>query len=908
MFPTLTPVDGLSLFELRETLNGFYNVKGSQFVLPPKYSTEYSESSFSLTSIPGKTAGSNPAGYKIYFVTELGVLFEQTFSLSVNKANLPILKPGSQKALLKNIYSQDGDSKLPSFYALEKKLSLDLDGDGLVGSSIVAISSGSSVLRGSDLTYSDAGFYEALALSANGKKAALTIDTSDVSKFSSSERIVIGTSLNSLDTDSYDDVDSLLSSHKTLSSSIAAGFGTGGTGAIAINNSDITLSGSLLSSYAVDLFEINSSTLLEKTLAIIAVGIGPRSNGTLSINDSVINFSRTINYGEVVTVGSEFESMDAVFFTGILGGSGSTTINNGSLLNMLGLNNSIVVGDDGGNGSMSINNSSINLNAKYSRNDYELSPGTDDSFGESSINIGNGNGVVSTKKSNLIVNSSEVNLVGTSTHFQVGRDGAVAAVSVTDSSIIQHGFRDVNAVIDGSINITGYAYAWSASYLEVGADNSDDNVTTNNSSNGQFSLINSFHSLMGPHAGVSVGVGGTKAIGQIDLKGSVFSILASGAMYDSSGESLGWQTSSWDGADPTNYLAAGVNSNGEWNDGYFSFINIGGTSWQDFGGNGEMNLDDSHLQLFSMDFNSRSPGSENTASLDAAFVDTNAANLNIGTAGTRGLLSLKNDSKLEVGGTLRLGVVDEDVQSQLQKMVLWNDGGVINVTNFESLATPNVKGGFNQALTYLNGDAEINTERASFINKSTLIGDGTIKLLDVFDGNIEIFTKNGIDGDTFTDPNGRDDNLIISFDDAKILVGDILTIKKIGAVPSSTKGLAGTSTEVITSGVGTLKFEADSSKTTSIIFKDTTLKFDIKKESSDLITISDYDQIRFENCLFDLVIDKSMTSTGNRFKLMDFDSSNSNGIDLGSNSNQIKLIGMPNAELNLQSDGIWVDF
>jgi hypothetical protein len=907
MLPTLTPMERLSLFELQETLNSFYNAKGSQFVLPVKYSTEYSDSLFSLAPIPGKAIGSNPTGYKVYFVTELGTLFEQTFSLSLNKAKLPVLKPGSQKALLKNVYSQDGDSKLPSFYALEKKISLDLDGDGLVGSSIVAVTSGSNTLSGSDLTYNADGFYEALALSANGKKVALTIDTSATSRFGSSDRIVIGTSLNSLDTDSYDVVDSLLSSHKTLSSSITAGFGTGGTGAITINNSDITLSGSLLSSYAVDLFQINSSTLLEKTLAIVGVGIGPRSNGSLSINDSSINFSRTVSYGDVATVDSEFESMDAVFFSGLMGGYGSTTISR-SELNMLGLNNDINVGEEGGNALMSINQSSINLNARYSRNDLELSPGTDDSFGESGINIGNGNGVVSAKKSNLIVKSSEVNLLGTSTSFQVGRDGAVAAVSVTDSSIIQHGFRDVNAVIDGTIDIADYAYAWSGSYLEVGGDESDGNATTNNSSNGQLSLTNSFYSSMGPNTGISVGVGGTKAIGQIDLKDSLVSILAGGAMYDSSGQDLGWKSSYWEGAESINYLAAGVNSNGDWHSNYFAFVNVGGAGWKDFGGNGEINLDGSHLQLFQMDLNSQSPGSDNTVSLDDPFVDTNHARFDIGSAGTRGLVSLKNNSKLDIGGTLKLGAVDQDVQPQLQKMALWNDGGVINVTYFESLATPNSRGGFNQALTYLNGDAEINTERASFINKSTLIGDGTIRLLDVFSGDIEIFKTNYDNPDIFNDPNiGRND-LTISFDDAKILVGDILTIKKTGAIPTSTKGLTGTSTEVISSGVGTLNFQADSSKDTSIIFKDTTLKFDIKKDSSDLITISDYDQVRFEDCLFELVIDKSLMSAGNRFKVIDFDNSNLSGIDLATNSNQIKLIGMPSAELLLQNGDIWVEF
>jgi hypothetical protein len=535
-----------------------------------------------------------------------------------------------------------------------------------------------------------------------------------------------------------------------------------------------------------------------------------------------------------------------------------------------------------------------------------LSPGTDDSFGESGINIGNGNGVVSAKKSNLIVKSSEVNLLGTSTSFNVGRDGAVAAVSVTDSSIIQHGIRDVSAVIDGSINIADYAYAWSGSYLEVGGDESDDNATTNNSSNGQLSLTNSFYSLMGPHAGVSVGVGGTKAIGQIDLKDSLVSIMAGGAMYDSSGQDLGWR--SWDGAESTNYLGAGVNSNGEWSSGYFGFVNVGGTGWKDFGGNGEINLDGSRLQLFQMDFDSHSPGSDDTVSLDDPFVDASAASFNIGFSGTRALVSLKNDSKLEVGGSLRLGAVDQDVQSQFQKMILWNDGGVINVTNFESLATPNGRGGFNQALTYLNGDAEINTERVSFINKSTLIGDGTIKLLDVFSGDIEIFTENDDSANIFNDRNAIENDLIISFDDARILVGDILTIKKTGAIPTSTKGLTGTSTEVISSGIGTLNFQADSSKDTSIIFKDTTLKFDIKKDSSDLITISDYDQVRFEDCLFELVIDKSLMSAGNRFKVIDFDNSNLSGIDLATNSNQIKLIGMPSAELLLQNGDIWVEF
>jgi hypothetical protein len=105
-----------------------------------------------------------------------------------------------------------------------------------------------------------------------------------------------------------------------------------------------------------------------------------------------------------------------------------------------------------------------------------------------------------------------------------------------------------------------------------------------------------------------------------------------------------------------------------------------------------------------------------------------------------------------------------------------------------------------------------------------------------------------------------------------------------------------------------LNFQADSSKDTSIIFKDTTLKFDIKKDSSDLITISDYDQVRFEDCLFELVIDKSLMSAGNRFKVIDFDNSNLSGIDLATNSNQIKLIGMPSAELLLQNGDIWVEF
>lgn len=338
-------------------------------------------------------------------------------------------------------------------------------------------------------------------------------------------------------------------------------------------------------------------------------------------------------------------------------------------------------------------------------------------------------------------------------------------------------------------------------------------------------------------------------------------------------------------------------------------MNIGGNSWSDFGGNGEVNLFGSRMQVFQRDYDSFDEATADPSvaaqTIDAEYlIDSDAANLSLGDDGNRAVLTLDNTSVLDVGGYIRLaGNATNSVLST--KYFLSNDGGIINAYAFHAGNWNNASTS-NRSTTYLNGDAEINAQTISFQNQSLLIGDGTIRVMDMFSGDIEIYSSDTELPNVYTDINGDDNSFSIAFNNAQILIGDVLTISKTSQ--AANRPLTGQSRETITTGTGILRFEADKdanddSESATLWFSNTQFNFDLGASAKDLISIGDFDDVNFSNCTFNIRMDKSLSGDAD-IKLVDFDDA---AAFSASNLNNITLLGVRGGTLKVVDGDIFLD-
>lgn len=909
----------LSIDDLAELFADAKNSNGNAFfALPAVYQDLYLEYQFAVCTVGSNSA---PTAYKVLFVKESGALFEQNFNVRIVNGEIR-LTPVKEKQLLKDAFIGDSQVGTPNFYKFEKQFDLDIDGDGFIGTSVLLVDKANQSLLAKDATQLPGNsFYEMLSIDVKGKGAGLTIDTRAALTGVEDEndrRLVIGSRSTNWSDEVTHNTDGLLSNFKLLGSGMSVGFGTSTTGTMTIRNSNIDLAGSLLSTYILDLLGagLEDSDIAQQTLGVTLIGFGNRASGSLLIENSEINYVRAddigTNYGvaaDQIVEDNNHGSLMGLFIAGSTGATGNVRIT-GSEVNMLGLTNTFTIGETGGQANATISNSALNLHASYSTSDPRFYDSSEKDLGYNSIQVGLGDGVKTTRVSSLVVSDSDVSLLGTQSNVNVGWEWGVGSLSINNSTVIQYSLRNADAINDGKIDAATYGYAWSGSYFNIGGEWGDGNSTVNELSSGIVNLNNSYYSMYGPHAGISVGGGSTKAVGQLVLSNSVVSVLAGGAIYSTNGSFYDWEISSWD-TNPdraSNYLSAGVNSSGHWNSGYFAFVNIGGIGWSDSGGNGEVNLvNGSRMQVFQMDFNSFD---EDTADLsgaaqniDTTFINSSAANFTLGDGGTRAVLTLDNTSILDVGGYIRLAQ-NESNSASSTKYFLSNDGGIINAYSFNA-GDGNNNGTSNRSTTYLNGDAEINAQTVAFDMQSRLVGDGTIRVMDMFSGDIGVYSNDKDTPSIYTDINGNDSIFSISFNNAQILIGDVLTISK--TTQAANRPLTGQSRETITTGTGTLRFDTDKDdgEISFLSFASTQFNFDLGASAKDLISIGDFDSVSFSNSTFNIKMDSSL-SGGPNIKLVDFDDATAYSASDLSNSN-ITLLGVRGAALEVIAGDIYLN-
>lgn len=146
-----------------QQVQGFLGLSWSPVVTATQALREYS-----LSLIHDSTKNISTIYYLVDNLYEgTSTLLSQSFSYKTS------WKTSSKPAkLVTNIYaSNDSDAKTKGFYDLEKTLGIDLDGDGLQGSSIFLQTSGTKTLLASDVSPLSGNdqYYISLGLAANGK-------------------------------------------------------------------------------------------------------------------------------------------------------------------------------------------------------------------------------------------------------------------------------------------------------------------------------------------------------------------------------------------------------------------------------------------------------------------------------------------------------------------------------------------------------------------------------------------------------------------------------------------------------------------------------------------------------------------------------------------------------------------
>lgn len=785
------------------------------------------------------------------------------FSQAFNKTGAATGKPSK---LITNIYSPtNSDVKTKSFYELEKSLGLDLDGDSLVGSSIVLQEAGVKTLKNTDLSPLDGNsdYFSTLGLSANGKAGTILNITTVAGNGLDDKPIVIG----ALSVDSSDDValaaDALMSNYQIGFPSITAGFGTGKQGTVNVNAAEIYSIGGLISTFLINALNLDGE-YQNLVIGGLGAGFGPRAKGTINVTDSDLYFHRNLVPTDVTS--TDYDVMLSWLNVGGGGGNGEINITR-SKLELKGTDNNIAVANDAGAvGRLKLIDSDLIMDAQYSEND---DPSSNNDLASSDANIGCGKsakGTMSLTNSLLVVD-------GNSANIDVGREGGTGTLTLNSSQVQQIARRsDVPLTRDNNpITFEEYENEWSGSYLRIGYDAEDGNARTNLATSGTASFTNdSLYVIRGPHAGIEVGGSGTNAKGSLTIDASAVEVVGSGAI----------QLPGTDGTNVDDYLSAGRNNSGSLNTDYFTFVNIGGSSWQDFGGTGSIIVKNgSSLKVAGFDITS------NDVDLSA-----NDANLSVGGWGTKASLIVDGDSQVQVAGTVSLGL-----RNDLSSTIYNQSNGLYNVSNYSMV---NVQSGGLEAFSYQsqihaqgNGSplakyamytvlgtlGTITANEFYFNQNSQIIGKGTLTLDDVFSNQIMELHEDVSTAATEYSLSEENTAGVMQMSRTKIYVGDTFNFDGLKK----------------TTGYGTLTIESnlDNDTTSSITILDSTLAFDLSKTQSDKLIISGFDQINFDRNTFEITGNK--VNKGQSFVLIDLQMDSApSAADLENMSNTVKLVGV----------------
>jgi hypothetical protein len=784
------------------------------------------------------------------------------FSQNFNAKGVPV---GNRTQHIKNIYATDqSDAKSRSFYELEKSLGLDLDADGLVGSSIVVQTSGTKNLASSDLRSLDGNpdYFLSMGLAASGAaRTTLNITAnSDLNK-----PIVIGT----LSTEPLSDIaryaDALMSAYQIGFPSITAGFGIGKQGIVNITGADIYATGGLISSFLIEALSLDSE-YADIVIGGLLSGFGPRSRGVIKVVNSDLYFYRSIDPAAVTSV-MDYDVMSAMLSTGIGGGNGTTSIEN-SYVEMKGTGNNISVAEDAGSaGRFDIINSRVVMDAQYSIND---DPNSDDDLTSSYVSIGSGGGARGTM---TLSSNSELSVDGLNVGLEIGREGGTGTFNLDASSVQQIArrttaplLRDTNPLL-----LEDYRNSWSGSYLTIGYDSDDGSARTNLRTSGTASFINgSLYVIRGPHAGLEVGGSGMRATGTLTINASTVEVVGSGAIpLDGVG-----------GASDDDFLAAGINNSGSLNTGYFTFVNIGGSQWKDFGGTGVINVNNgSVLKVVGFDITT------NDAKL--AMSD---ARLSIGGWGTKGSLNINGGSSVVVAGHVSLGVGEDLGGTTFNKtngLTGTTNDSMVNVQSGELEAFRYTSFVYTQGssspltkyamYTVLGSQGTITANQFDFYKNSQIIGSGILSVDDVFsNANVDIHEDvSTTQNYSFSDEDVTSGHANIT--ETLVYVGDRFNFDRVQRSRDY--------------GTLTIKSELDTGDS-SFTIHDSRLFFDLRNGQSDKLIIQGFDSVNFGNIAFE--INGNRAPKGQSFVLVDMDSALDTDLDMDEVMDQftVKLTGI----------------
>ena len=738
----------------------------------------------------------------------------------------------------------------------ELQYGLDITGDGQIGkgagspptgsggdtftagsgvTKVVKQISGSKDLSSRDLsqTTTTPSAYMALALGASGGPG--TVLNIDYSKASSglNKPLIVGATTTERNSVEGKQIDKLLSDNKGPFPGIFTG-GPTNQGTVNFKDAKVFFSGGFISSYWIKQLNLNVEFLSKFVAGAMGAGFGQDARGSINIADSEIHFYRKMNSVADVT-----DDYDAIISLLILGSDpGATGIGaiTDSLLEFKGGGNSINVGEAGGNGRLVTNKSHIDIDAQYSPND-SLSGRSD--FASANINVGRERGATGFLR---IMNGSLVSVAGKGAEFDVGYDNGRGEVQVDASRVQVIAKRSADPLLRKNNPLTWEEYAddWSGAYLVIGYDQDDGSAKTNTVNEGVVSIANnSLFLVRGPHAGIEVGGAGTQSSGQLTIDRSVVEVVGSGAIKKPGAK----------GDSVSDYL--GADDGGD----YFTFMNIGGSNWKDFGGAGVVNLKNgAELKLYGFDITSGD-----------TVLEANRAYLNLGDWGTKAALTIEGGSKASVAGQVRLGIGKDMAATDFNTA-----SGLVNVANYSMV---NIDSGNLSAYNYtssvsnqgttspltnygmytvLGKEGSLTANQLGFYKGSQIIGSGSIVMDDVFSqATVSLHPDMDTQKTYGTKDAGSDGFMVV--DEAELSVGDTFNFNNLGRQ----------------SGIGTLtiKDQTDAEHQASLRIEDSTFIFDITGSQSDRLVIEGFDYLNVDRNNY-VVTGKGAVS-GQKYVLID---------------------------------------
>lgn len=680
------------------------------------------------------------------------------------------------------------------------------------------------------------GFHQALVLGASGGPGTVLNIHDAQGSTGLSKPLIIGAASANRQSATGKEADKLLSANNLPFPGIFAGIGSGQQGTVNVKDAEIYFTGGPVSTYLLNQFGVDANDeFAQIVLAGIASGFLAESRGVVNITDSNLYFLRNRNPADVVSSDSDI-LLSLLIFGTTGGGNGVANIRN-STLTLKGTENGINVGELGSSGKMTVNNSHLLLAGQYSSSD-KIRGGDD--LANAFMFVGSEEAAAGSLE---VSNKSTIRLGGLDVSMNVGTDIGRGAVDINNSRVELIAKRSAEPVTRQLNPLTWNEYAdvWSGAYLVIGYDQDDGSAKTNGANNGQVTLTNdSLLLVRGPHAGIEVGGSGTRSAGTLTIDGSLVEVSGSGAI----------QKPNTSGDSPQDYLSA--DDNGD----YFTFMNIGGSAWKDFGGSGVVSLKNgAELKLYGFDITSGD-----------TLLEANRAYLNLGDWGTKAALNIDGSSKVSVAGQVRLGTSQDMAQSKFN-----TDSGLGNVSNYSMV---NISGGdlhaysYNSAVTQqsakspltnygmytvLENQGTLVANQLGFYKNSQIIGSGTIVLDDVFSKtSVSLHSDiNTASSHTVKDA-GSDGFMMV--DQAELLIGDALNFDNLGRRPQL--------------GTLTISDQTAADRRGSLTIEDSTFVFDISKGQADKLIIEGFDYCSINRNNF--VITGSDVASGQKFVLIDF--------------------------------------